>query len=76
MKKKRLTKSEAIRLKCLDCSGDSPREVTLCVIRECPLWPFRFGYGMNTQQYRQRMTTAKKRYSNEYKGWEKTVQTQ
>lgn len=75
MKKKRLTKGEAIRLKCLECSGDSPSEVTLCSIPDCPLWPYRFGYGLNTQQYKQRIATAKKRYPNEYKDWERRVQT-
>lgn len=34
---------KAIRLKCLDCSGGSREEVKLCVIPECPLYPFRLG---------------------------------
>lgn len=34
---------KAIRLKCLDCSGDSAAEVKQCVIPDCPLFPFRFG---------------------------------
>jgi len=34
---------KAIRLKCLDCSGDSPKEVTECTLEKCPLHPFRAG---------------------------------
>jgi len=34
---------KALRAKCLDCSGGSAREAKLCVIRECPLWVYRFG---------------------------------
>lgn len=34
---------KAIRLKCLDCSADSAKEVQLCPIEDCPLWPYRFG---------------------------------
>lgn len=33
----------AIRLKCLDCSGGSAREVEECEVRECPLFAFRLG---------------------------------
>jgi hypothetical protein len=32
-----------IREECIDCSGGSIHEVKLCVIPECPLYPFRFG---------------------------------
>ena len=38
-----LTKAKAIRLKCLDCSGYQPGEVTKCTVHLCPLYPFRFG---------------------------------
>jgi hypothetical protein len=34
---------KAIRAKCLDCSGDSAKEVKLCTVETCPLHPFRFG---------------------------------
>ena len=34
---------EAIRQKCLDCSGQQPAEVKLCEMVTCPLWPFRAG---------------------------------
>lgn len=34
---------QAIRRKCLDCSGQQMTEVKLCVVLACPLWPFRAG---------------------------------
>jgi len=40
---KKLTPLRAIRAKCLECSGDSAREVRLCEITECPLYLYRLG---------------------------------
>lgn len=37
----------AIKDKCLDCSGGSHNEVTLCAIKDCALWPFRKGRNPN-----------------------------
>ena len=34
---------KAIREKCLDCSGGQYKEVELCPIKSCPLYPFRMG---------------------------------
>ncbi len=34
---------KAIRAFCLECSGDSAREVKECTARSCVLYPFRFG---------------------------------
>lgn len=34
---------KAIRVKCIDCCGGSSREVQLCEIQDCPLFPYRFG---------------------------------
>jgi hypothetical protein len=39
----RMTPLQAVRAKCLDCSGGSRQEVRLCPITRCPLWPYRFG---------------------------------
>ncbi len=33
----------AIRKKCLSCCANSPKEVRLCGIEDCPLHSFRFG---------------------------------
>ncbi|MFA5391063.1 MAG: hypothetical protein WC331_06545 [Candidatus Omnitrophota bacterium] len=40
---KKLTPLKAIRAKCLDCSCFQPKEVKLCTIPECALFPFRQG---------------------------------
>ena len=37
-----LTPVKAIRSHCLGCCGSS-KEVALCTVTECPLWPLRFG---------------------------------
>ena len=34
---------QAIRRRCLDCSGHQLAEVKLCETVTCPLWPFRAG---------------------------------
>ena len=51
---KKLTPMKAIRAKCLDCSGESAKEVRLCPIKKCPLYPYRFGkrpvFDENTDQ--------------------------
>lgn len=43
MAKKFKTPIPSIRNKCLDCSGGSYKEVRLCPIQNCDLWPYRFG---------------------------------
>ena len=35
--------AKAIRAKCVDCCCNSIREVELCTVSGCPLYPFRFG---------------------------------
>ncbi|NLL92287.1 MAG: hypothetical protein GX222_07765 [Ruminococcaceae bacterium] len=42
----RLTRSKAIRAKCLDCCCGSAKEVRLCSIKSCALWRFRMGREM------------------------------
>jgi len=44
------TRAYAIRSKCLDCCGDSPKEVALCPCTQCPLWPYRFGTGTRARR--------------------------
>ena len=39
----KITRSDAIRLKCLDCNGDQPKEVRQCTSSQCPLWGYRMG---------------------------------
>jgi len=42
-----LTRTNAIRSHCLRCAGGSRKRVAECSIRECWLWPFRFGNNWN-----------------------------
>lgn len=45
----RVTRSKAIRLKCLDCTCGQPNEVKLCPIKNCPLWNYRLGYEVDNE---------------------------
>lgn len=60
-----MTKQGAIAKYCRECSGDSPKEVTICHLNECPLWPFRLGHGMNSGKGKERMSLAAKRYKED-----------
>jgi len=42
-----LTRLEAIRAKCLDCSDNSKHRVRTCPIKHCALWPYRMGKNPN-----------------------------
>lgn len=37
------TPMKAIRMKCLECSGGSHKEVRECHLIDCPLYNYRFG---------------------------------
>lgn len=39
----RVSRSKAIRLKCLDCCCGQAAEVRKCPAIDCPLWRFRMG---------------------------------
>jgi hypothetical protein len=39
----KLTRRNAIRQKCMECSGWFAPEVRKCVCQDCALWPFRMG---------------------------------
>ena len=45
-----LTPIKAIRAKCLDCCCDSITEVRLCPVKDCPLYPYRFGHNPNIKR--------------------------
>lgn len=49
----RITRAKAIRLKCLDCSGGSTKEVRLCAIKSCALYRFRMGKEDHDQLYQE-----------------------
>lgn len=39
----RVSRSKAIRLKCIDCCAGQVAEVRKCPAVDCPLWRFRMG---------------------------------
>ena len=43
MKKLYETPIKAIRKKCFDCTAGSHKEIRLCPIVDCALYPYRFG---------------------------------
>ena len=69
-----MSRSKAIRQKCLECSGGSPKEVTLCQITDCPLWPFRIGSPINGKRYAKRMEAAARNHPDEYQELMKSLE--
>ena len=53
-----MTKQDAIRLHCLECAGDSRKDVTLCHLFDCPLWPWRTGTHISSGTYAERISKA------------------
>ncbi len=47
MHKKIPTPLKSIRAKCIDCSGGSLKEVRLCPVTDCPIFPYRMGKNPN-----------------------------
>lgn len=43
-KGKRISRTKAIRYKCLDCCSYQSNEVRDCPAKDCPLWRFRMGH--------------------------------
>ena len=43
MKKLYYTPIKAMRKKCIDCTAGSHKEIRLCTIVECAIYPYRFG---------------------------------
>ena len=39
----RVSRSKAIRLKCIDCCAGNMAEVRRCPATQCPLWRYRMG---------------------------------
>ena len=48
---KRITRSKAIRLKCLECCGDSRKMIRECPTIFCPLWRYRMGHEERDELY-------------------------
>jgi hypothetical protein len=61
------TKKAAIKDYCLECSGGTTSEVTLCSLVDCPLWGYRFGNTPAAKAFIVRMETAKSSKPDEFK---------
>ncbi len=61
-----MIRSKAIARKCHECAGDSAKEVTLCHIFDCPLWEYRTGSSIDSNQYGRRIKGAWERYKPEF----------
>lgn len=45
----RISRSKAIRLKCIDCCAGQSAEVRKCPATSCPLWRYRMGHEENDE---------------------------
>lgn len=45
----RLSRSKAIRMKCIDCCCGNMAEVRRCPSTNCPLWRYRMGHEENDE---------------------------
>ena len=45
----RLSRSKAIRMKCIDCCCGNMAEVRRCPVTNCPLWRYRMGHEENDE---------------------------
>jgi hypothetical protein len=61
-----MTRAKAIQAYCYECAGDSAKEVTLCVLPDCPLYPYRFGNSPDSKAYKERMKLAKERWPEDW----------
>jgi hypothetical protein len=43
------TPIKSIRAKCLDCTCNQPKEIRLCEVINCPLYPYRMGRRPNNE---------------------------
>lgn len=46
-----LTPIKAIRAKCLECCAGSFKEVRMCSLKNCPLWPYKNGHRPKGEQF-------------------------
>lgn len=55
---KKLNRRQAIRAKCLDCSGGSRSDCKNCRFNDCSLYPFRMGIGKQDSRARNKAIRA------------------
>lgn len=56
---KPLSKTRAIREKCLECQAGSKDRVKTCYLTDCALWPYRLGKGICTSEDGERTSAVR-----------------
>ena len=51
----RVSRSKAIRLKCLDCCAGQSAEVRKCPAANCPLWRYRMGRELKDETFEENL---------------------
>ena len=57
----RVSRSKAIRLKCIDCCGGNMAEVRKCPVERCSLWRYRMGKEIKSEG-----TEQNSEYANDF----------
>jgi hypothetical protein len=60
-----MNRTKAIKEHCLDCAGESDKELVLCCLFDCPLWQYRTGHDLRSKTYQTRMMKYKTLYADE-----------
>lgn len=61
-----MNRAKAIQKYCIECAGDSAKEVTMCHIIDCPLWQFRTGNGIKSKVYKKRIALSRTKYPDDW----------
>ena len=61
-----MTKAKAIRKFCLDCTGDSRKDVAFCTDPICALWEHRLGADLRSIQGRKIMEANCRKYAKDF----------
>jgi len=64
---KKMDRKPAIKAYCLECSGGTADNVTLCPMTYCPLWGWRFGEPLGNSNVRERLRGMLIRKPDEFK---------
>jgi len=64
---KKVDRKPAIKAYCLECSGGTADNVTLCPMTYCPLWGWRFGEPLTNGMVKERLKGMLVRKPEEFK---------
>lgn len=62
----RVSRSKAIRLKCIDCCCGNMAEVRNCPATNCPLWRYRMGHEENDELKPKKISSKNTDFSDEF----------